>query len=71
MRSGHVGQCPGPALARCLSCAPEQYGLVKGSAITVSMRADRFLHHRVDRFLAVSAAAAHGSRQACPRAPRW
>src|SRR5579863_2339749 len=66
MRSGHAGQCSGPALARCLSCAPEQYGLVKGSAITVSMRADRFLHHRVDRFIAVSLAAAHGSRAGLP-----
>src|SRR5262249_52698391 len=51
---------------KCLACAPEQYGLVKGAAITVSMRASRPLQHRVDRYLTVSKAAVDGSRAALP-----
>jgi glycosyltransferase involved in cell wall biosynthesis len=66
MRSGQAEQCPGPRIARCLSCAPEQYGVLKGSVITMTMRASRFLNRRVDRYLAVSAAAAHGSRAGLP-----
>jgi glycosyltransferase involved in cell wall biosynthesis len=66
MRSGQAEQCPGPRVDRCLSCAPEQYGVLKGSVITVTMRASRFLNRRVDRYLAVSAAAADGSRAVLP-----
>lgn len=66
IRSGQVQQCSGPQLARCLSCAPEQYGFLKGSAITLSMRASRFLQHRADRYLTVSMAAADGSRGSLP-----
>jgi len=65
-RSGHPGQCSGPGIARCLSCTPEQYGLLKGSMITMAMRATRFLQHRADRYLAVSAAAAAGARGILP-----
>jgi glycosyltransferase involved in cell wall biosynthesis len=66
MRSGHAGQCSGPGLTRCLSCAPEQYGPLKGSVITLSMRASRGLQHRADRYLTVSMAAADGSRGSLP-----
>jgi|SRR5271157_3372973 len=66
MRSGQAEQCPGPRISRCLLCAPEQYGLLKGSVITMTMRGSRFLHHRADRYLAVSAAAADGSRAGLP-----
>lgn len=66
MRSGHAEQCSGPRLTRCLSCAPEQYGLLKGSMITMTMRASRFLQHRADRYLTVSSAAADGSRGSLP-----
>jgi glycosyltransferase involved in cell wall biosynthesis len=66
MRSGQAEQCSGPRIARCLSCAPEQYGLFKGSMITMTMRASRSLQHRADRYLAVSAAAADGSREGLP-----
>jgi glycosyltransferase involved in cell wall biosynthesis len=66
MRAGQAEQCAGPRLGRCLSCAPAQYGLVKGSAITIAMRASRPLHQRADRYLAVSAAAANGSRPGLP-----
>lgn len=66
MRPGHAGQCSGPGIARCLSCAPEQYGLFKGSMITLTMRASRFLQHRADRYLAISSAAADGVRGILP-----
>jgi glycosyltransferase involved in cell wall biosynthesis len=66
MRSGQAEQCAGPRIARCLSCAPEQYGVLKGSVITMTMRASRFLNRRVDRYLAVSTAAADGSRAGLP-----
>jgi glycosyltransferase involved in cell wall biosynthesis len=66
MRRGHPGRCPGPGIARCLSCAPEQYGLLKGSMITLTMRAGRVLLHRADRYLAVSAAVADGCRGSLP-----
>lgn len=66
MRSGQTEQCPGPRISRCLSCAPQQYGLVKGSVITLSMRASRPLNQRADLYLAVSAAAADGSQAALP-----
>jgi glycosyltransferase involved in cell wall biosynthesis len=66
VRAGHAEQCSGPRIARCLSCAPEQYGLLKGSVITVTLRASRSLQHRVDRYLTVSQAALDGSRAALP-----
>jgi glycosyltransferase involved in cell wall biosynthesis len=66
MRQGHAGRCSGPGIARCLSCAPEQYGLLKGSMITLTMRASRVLLHRADRYLAVSAAVADGCRGSLP-----
>jgi glycosyltransferase involved in cell wall biosynthesis len=66
MRRGHAGQCSGPGIARCLSCAPEQYGLLKGSMITLTMRAGRVLLRRADRYLAVSGAVADGCRGSLP-----
>jgi glycosyltransferase involved in cell wall biosynthesis len=48
------GRCSGPALLKCLACAPGQYGLPVGTALVTSLRASRPLHRRVDRFLAVS-----------------
>lgn len=66
----HPGRpCSGPRLAKCLSCAPEQYGLVKGAAISTGLRASRVLHGRADRYIAISTAVADGSRQALPRGP--
>jgi glycosyltransferase involved in cell wall biosynthesis len=66
MRPGHPGRCSGPGIARCLSCAPGQYGLLKGSMITLTMRASRPLQHRVDRYLAISSAVADGVRGILP-----
>lgn len=60
------GQCPGAKLARCLPCVPEQYGVVKGTAIATALRASRRLHDRADRFIAISTAVAEGNRQAVP-----
>jgi glycosyltransferase involved in cell wall biosynthesis len=56
--------CSGPRLAKCLACAPEQYGVLKGAAITTSLRASRLLHGRADRYIAISRAVADGSRHA-------
>lgn len=58
--------CSGPQLTKCLACAPEQYGMLKGVAITAGLRASRVLHGRADRYIAISTAVADGSRHAVP-----
>ena len=58
--------CSGPRLAKCLACAPEQYGVLKGVAIATGLRASRVLHGRADRYIAISTAVADGSRQVLP-----
>jgi glycosyltransferase involved in cell wall biosynthesis len=58
--------CSGPQLVKCLSCTPEQYGLLKGTAITLGLRASRVMHRSADRYIAISTAVAEGSRQALP-----
>lgn len=55
--------CSGPRLLKCLACAPEQYGILKGAAITTGLRGSRILHGRADRYIAISQAIADGSRQ--------
>lgn len=57
----HGSQCSGPGLWKCLGCAPEQYGRVKGSALTGALMASSLLHARVDRYVAVSSAVAAAS----------
>ncbi len=47
-------RCTGPALRKCLACAPGQYGAAVGTTLVAALRASRPLHRRVDRFLAVS-----------------
>ena len=64
--TGLGGPCSGPRLAKCLTCAPEQYGALKGAAITTGLRASRILHGRADRYIAISQAVADGSRHALP-----
>jgi glycosyltransferase involved in cell wall biosynthesis len=61
---GSTRPCSGPRLAKCLACAPEQYGVIKGAAITTGLRASRILHGHADRYIAVSTAVAEGSRHA-------
>jgi glycosyltransferase involved in cell wall biosynthesis len=54
--------CSGPRLPKCLTCAPRQYGVLKGTAITSGLSASRILHGRADRYIAVSAAVADSSQ---------
>jgi glycosyltransferase involved in cell wall biosynthesis len=56
--SASADPCDGPRLGKCLSCAPRQYGAVKGAAIVSLHLGSRFLHRRADRFIAVSSAVA-------------
>jgi glycosyltransferase involved in cell wall biosynthesis len=58
--------CSGPRLAKCLACAPEQYGVLKGAAITTGLRASRILHGRADCYIAISRAVADASRAVLP-----
>lgn len=58
--------CSGPRLPKCLGCAPGQYGLLKGVAVTIGLRASRVLHGRADRYIAISTAVADGSRPVLP-----
>lgn len=64
--SARAAQCTGPALGKCLACAPRQYGAVKGAAVAGLHLGSRFLNSRADRFLAVSKAVASQSALALP-----
>jgi glycosyltransferase involved in cell wall biosynthesis len=64
--SSDADPCSGPRLGKCLACAPRQYGVVKGAAITSLHRGSRFLHRRADRYLAVSSSVARHSLSALP-----
>jgi len=59
-------QCAGPGLGKCLTCAPAQYGAVKGAAVAGLHFGSRFLNRRADRYIAVSAAVARQSAKALP-----
>lgn len=49
--------CDGPSLGKCLTCAPEQYGVVKATPLVLGHRLSTRTHHgRCDRYLAVSSA---------------
>jgi len=61
MRQG--APCEGPAAAKCLRCASDHYGIVKGGVTAAANWAFALLERRVvDRFLAVSKAIAVGNR---------
>ncbi len=64
--SSHADTCPGPRLDRCLTCAPRQYGAVKGVVIASMHLSSRLLHRRADRYLAVSSSVARHSKSALP-----
>jgi glycosyltransferase involved in cell wall biosynthesis len=66
-QSGSGTHCQGPSLARCLMCAPEQYGVLKGTTIATLSRASRVLHGRIDRYIAISDAVATASHIAIPK----
>lgn len=59
--------CPGPRFGRCLHCAPGQYGVAKGLALTSGLRAARTLHGRVDSWIAISQFVADSSRRWLPK----
>jgi glycosyltransferase involved in cell wall biosynthesis len=65
LRYGHTA-CPGPRLDACLRCAPGQYGAVKGTALTLALRAVRPLHGRADSWVANSQFTADASRGVLP-----
>ena len=55
--------CSGPSLRRCLPCAGQFYGPVKGTALTLGLAEARRRLDRVDMFLPVSLAVAGASLQ--------
>jgi glycosyltransferase involved in cell wall biosynthesis len=65
----HEGRqvCAGPQLSRCLRCSPGQYGIAKGAALTIGLRAVRPLHERVDSWVAISQYVSQASRGIVPR----
>jgi glycosyltransferase involved in cell wall biosynthesis len=52
------GMCDGPAYAKCVACAREQYGLAKAAVVTTAARASAPLNRGIDRWVAVSPAVA-------------
>jgi len=53
MQAGSL--CAGPSLGKCLACAPQQYGPVKGALTVLSHAAlAQAIRHAVDRFFVVS-----------------
>jgi glycosyltransferase involved in cell wall biosynthesis len=62
--------CSGPRLSACLRCAPGHYGIAKGAALTLGLRAAQPLHDRADSWVAVSKFAADTNRRALPRAAK-
>lgn len=62
----HEGKpCAGPATAKCLSCAGEQYGTAKAAVTTLANFASSRLERAVvDKFLTVSSAVAEGNQLA-------
>ncbi len=66
MHSASGMQCSGPRLGKCLACAPAQYGILRGTAVTAGLRASRTLHGRVDRYIAISTSLADASRRGVP-----
>lgn len=63
----NLATCPGPRFDVCLRCAPDQYGLLKGTALTTGLRASRPLHAQADSWVAVSQSVAEASRRVLPR----
>lgn len=49
-------QCSGPALRRCLGCATQSYGALKGLPITLGLRESRRRLDRVSMFFPISTA---------------
>ena len=61
----------GPSLARCTTCAAEQYrGKARSGPLAVSLRIERPMYRRVDAFVAISTAVAASARQVVPHPER-
>ena len=56
--------CEGPGLSKCVGCAAQHYGVVKGAALAAGLRASRHRYGRVDRWVANSTAVADTTAQA-------
>jgi glycosyltransferase involved in cell wall biosynthesis len=67
----HYGNpCSGPGIAKCLNCASNHYGPVRGVPTVLSNWAmNLFVHGTVDRFIAVSQSVATGNRLTSSRVP--
>jgi glycosyltransferase involved in cell wall biosynthesis len=62
--------CQGPAIAKCLTCAADHYGPLKGTATTLGLRLAAIFESRiVDLFLPVSHAVAVGNQLVERRIP--
>jgi glycosyltransferase involved in cell wall biosynthesis len=48
--------CDGPAYAKCVGCASDQYGIVKSAALVTGLQLSGLLHARVDHYVAASRA---------------
>jgi glycosyltransferase involved in cell wall biosynthesis len=68
MRMGSI--CDGPAFAKCLACAREHYGALKGGLTTVAnWISSAYERRHVDKFIAVSRAVAQGNCLAGEKLP--
>ena len=47
-------RCAGPTLRRCLSCAGQYYGSLKGTALTLGLRESRRRFDRISMFMPIS-----------------
>ncbi len=59
-------QCSGPSLPKCISCANDFYGTVKGTALATGLRESRRRFNRIDRFLPITAAVGQAAQVAAP-----
>jgi glycosyltransferase involved in cell wall biosynthesis len=67
----HNGQvCTGPAYRKCLCCAGQQYGKVKGTLVTSGLKLSSHLQRYVDKYIAVSAAVCNASIHATGHPPK-
>jgi glycosyltransferase involved in cell wall biosynthesis len=56
--------CDGPGLSKCVGCAAQHYGVVKGAALAAGLRASRHRYGRIDRWVANSTAVADTTARA-------
>jgi glycosyltransferase involved in cell wall biosynthesis len=54
--------CTGPRYTKCVACSREQYGVLKGAALTTGLAVTLPLRQRVDQYIAVSSPVAQACR---------